>query len=72
MTTTPRLYCARRTEKESNLRWKKQSKRRRKNKMGKTRQTFSKEFKAKIALEALREESTIQQLSVKYRVHPKV
>ena len=36
--------------------------------MGKTRQTFSKEFKAKIALEALREESTIQQLSVKYRV----
>ena len=40
--------------------------------MGKTRQTFSKEFKAKIALEALREESTIQQLSVKYRVHPKV
>ena len=40
--------------------------------MGKTRQTFSKELKAKIALEALREESTIQQLSVKYRVHPKV
>ena len=37
--------------------------------MGKTRQTFSKEFKAKIALEALREESTIQQLSVKYSVH---
>ena len=40
--------------------------------MGKTRQTFSKEFKAKIALEALREESTIQQLSVTYSVHPKV
>ena len=40
--------------------------------MGKTRQTFSKEFKSKIALESLREESTIQQLSVKYSVHPKV
>ena len=40
--------------------------------MTKTRQTFSKDFKAKVVLEALREESTIQQLSVKYRVHPKV
>ena len=40
--------------------------------MSKTRQTFSKDFKAKVVLEALREESTIQQLSVKYRVHPKV
>ena len=34
--------------------------------------TISREFKVKIALEALREESTIQQLSVKYSVHPKV
>ena len=40
--------------------------------MTKTRQTFSKDFKAKVVLEALREESAIQQLSVKYRVHPKV
>ena len=38
--------------------------------MGKKRQTFSKDFKAKVALEALREESTIQELSVKYSVHP--
>ena len=40
--------------------------------MSKTRQTFSKDFKAKVVLEALREESTIQQLSVKYRVYPKI
>ena len=40
--------------------------------MSKTRESFSKEFKAKVALEALREETTIQQLSVKYSVHPKV
>ena len=40
--------------------------------MDKTRQIFSKGFKAKIALETLREELTIQQLSVKYSVHPKV
>jgi len=38
--------------------------------MAKKRQTFSKDFKAKVALEALREESTIQELSVKYSVHP--
>jgi transposase len=38
--------------------------------MGKKRQTFSKDFKAKVALEALREEATIQELSVKYSVHP--
>ena len=37
--------------------------------MSKTRESFSKEFKAKVALEALREETTIQQLSVKYSVH---
>ncbi len=37
--------------------------------MGRKRQTFSKEFKAKVAVEALREESTIQEISVKYGVH---
>ena len=40
--------------------------------MSKTRESFSKEFKAKVALEALGEETTIQQLSVKYSVLPKV
>jgi len=38
--------------------------------MGKKRQSFSKDFKAKVALEALREESTIQEIAVKYGVHP--
>lgn len=38
--------------------------------MGKKRQSFSKDFKAKVALEALREESTIQELAVKHGVHP--
>jgi len=38
--------------------------------MGRKRQTFSKDFKAKVALEALREESTIQEIAVKYGVHP--
>ena len=38
--------------------------------MGKKRQTFSKDFKAKVALEALREESTIQEIAVKHGVHP--
>jgi Transposase. len=38
--------------------------------MGRKRQTFSKDFKARVALEALREESTIQELAVKYSVHP--
>ena len=38
--------------------------------MAKKRQSFSKEFKAKVALEALREESTIQEIAVKYGVHP--
>jgi transposase len=37
--------------------------------MGKMRQTFSRDFKAKVALKALSEESTIQELSVKYSVH---
>jgi transposase len=34
------------------------------------RQSFSKEFKAKVVLEALREESTVQELASKYGVHP--
>jgi len=34
------------------------------------RQSFSKEFKAKVVLEALREESTAQELATKYSVHP--
>ena len=38
--------------------------------MGKKRQTFSKDFKAKVALEALREETTIQEIAVKHGVHP--
>ena len=38
--------------------------------MAKKRQTFSKEFKAKVALEALREESTIQEIAVKHGIHP--
>lgn len=38
--------------------------------MGRKRETRSSEFKAKVALEALREESTVQELSVKYQVHP--
>ena len=37
--------------------------------MAKKRQSFSKDFKAKVALEALREESTIQEIAVKYGVH---
>ncbi|MBR4321229.1 transposase [Treponema sp.] len=38
--------------------------------MAKKRQTFSKEFKTKVALEVLREESTIQEIAVKHGVHP--
>ena len=38
--------------------------------MAKKRQSFSKESKAKVALEALREESTIQEIAVKHGVHP--
>ena len=38
--------------------------------MGRKRQTFSKDFKAKVVLEALREESTIQEIAVKHGVHP--
>ena len=38
--------------------------------MGRKRETFSKDFKAKVVLEALREESTIQEIAVKHGVHP--
>ncbi len=38
--------------------------------MAKKRQSFSKDFKAKVTLEALREESTIQEIAVKFDVHP--
>ena len=38
--------------------------------MAKKRQSFSKDLKAKVTLEALREESTIQEIAVKYGVHP--
>ena len=38
--------------------------------MAKKRQSFSKDLKAKVTLEALREESTIHEIAVKYGVHP--
>lgn len=38
--------------------------------MERKRQSFSKEFKAKVVLETLREESTIQEIAVKHGVHP--
>ena len=38
--------------------------------MAKKRQSFSKDFKAKVTLEALREESTIQEIAVKHGFHP--
>jgi transposase len=34
------------------------------------RKHYSAEFKAKVALEAIKEESTLQELSQKYEVHP--
>lgn len=36
----------------------------------KKRQSFDKAFKAKVVLEALREELTIQDIAKKYEVHP--
>ena len=39
--------------------------------MAKKRQSFSKDFKANVTLEALREESTLQEIAVKHGVHPK-
>ena len=38
--------------------------------MAKKRRTFSREFKAKVALEALKEHLTIAQLAKKYSLHP--
>ena len=38
--------------------------------MAKKWQSFSKDFKAKVTLEALREESTIQDIAVNHGVHP--
>ncbi|MCF7953912.1 MAG: transposase [Spirochaetales bacterium] len=37
--------------------------------MGKKRNNYDKAFKARVALEALRNESTIQELSMKYDIH---
>lgn len=36
----------------------------------KTRQSFTKDFKAKVVLEALREEMTLQEIATKHGVHP--
>jgi transposase len=38
--------------------------------MAKKRRRYTPEFKAKIALEALMEQRTIQELSVQYELHP--
>ncbi len=38
--------------------------------MGRTRRRFDATFKAKVALEALKEEKTMSQLSSEYGVHP--
>lgn len=38
--------------------------------MGKSRRRFSREFKARVALEALKEQKTMSQLSSEYGVHP--
>lgn len=38
--------------------------------MSRKRRSFSKEFKAKVALEALRERETLQELARKYDLHP--
>ena len=38
--------------------------------MGTTRRKFSIEFKKKVVLEALKEQSTIESLSKKYELHP--
>ena len=40
------------------------------NKMGNNRRKFSAQFKAKVALEALREEKTLAELAAKYQLHP--
>lgn len=38
--------------------------------MSKKRRSFTKEFKAKVALEALRERDTLQEIARKYELHP--
>ena len=38
--------------------------------MKKSRRKFSAKFKSKVALEALKERSTLQELSSKYELHP--
>ena len=38
--------------------------------MAKKRRTFSREFKARVALEALKEQLTISQLAQKHNLHP--
>jgi len=38
--------------------------------MRKSRRKFSSKFKSKVAIEALKEQSTLQELASKYEVHP--
>ena len=38
--------------------------------MAKKRRTFTREFKAKVALEALKEQLTLSQIAKKYNLHP--
>lgn len=38
--------------------------------MKKSRRKFSSKFKSKVAIEALKEQSTLQELASKYEVHP--
>ena len=38
--------------------------------MRQTRRKFDPSFKAKVALEALKERETLQQLALKYELHP--
>ena len=38
--------------------------------MGKERRRYSKEFKAQVAIEALKEQKTLAQLSMEYSIHP--
>ena len=38
--------------------------------MKQTRRKFEPSFKAKVALEALKERETLQQLALKYELHP--
>jgi len=38
--------------------------------MGKKRKSYSPQFKAKVALSAIRQEKTLSQLSAQFKVHP--